>query len=285
LTEADTAPGARTRHWLIDAALGGLAALGAITMAKAALPEPTPVVLTPILAAPSPPHEPEPVELIAFVHPVPGHEVVSPFGLRQMPWEAGGRLHAGLDIAAPQGATVTAAADGVVARAGVDRAYGRFVELEHAEGLTSFYAHMSATAPQIAPGAKVKAGAAVGRVGSTGASTGPHLHFEIRDDRDRPMNPALFIGRRFAQAEDLPLRDARKVPGRVRVAQVSRVPDGKRGLMKTRLAVKAEASAALSADAAAEDASARAPAAVQHSVTVDGVKVLRLERPRATLEL
>ena len=113
MTEADTAPSARARHWLIDAALGGLAAVGAISKAKAALPEPTPVVLAPVLAAPSPPPDPEPVALIAFVHPVPGHEVVSPFGLRQMPWEAGGRLHAGLDIAAPQGVPVTAAAHGM----------------------------------------------------------------------------------------------------------------------------------------------------------------------------
>src|SRR5690606_35903540 len=119
----------------------------------------------------------EPVELIAFHDPVPGHAVVSPFGLRQLPWEAGGRLHAGIDISAPQGAQVVVAADGVVTRAGHSSTYGRFVEVKHAEGLTTLYAHMASIAPQVASGAAVKAGAAVGRVGSSGTSTGPHLHF------------------------------------------------------------------------------------------------------------
>jgi len=280
--DADTARSGRTRHWIVDAVLGGVAALGAITMAKAALPEPAAVAPAPVaVAAAAPVPAPEPVELIAFHDPVPGHEVVSPFGLRQLPWEAGGRLHAGVDIAAPQGAPVAVAADGVVTRAGESPTYGRFVEVKHAEGLTTLYAHMAAIAPRIASGAAVKAGTAVGRIGSSGTSTGPHLHFEIRDVKDRPMNPALFLGRQFAEAEDLPLRAARHVPSRVRVAQVSRIPESKRGLMKARLDAGSNAKRARSAGDAAQDASAT----TQHSVTIDGVKILRLDRPRATLNL
>src|SRR6185436_15626817 len=65
--------------------------------------------------------------LIAFVEPVPGHAVVSPFGLRQLPWEEGGRLHEGVDISADSGVPVRAVADGVVVNAGVNGGYGRFV--------------------------------------------------------------------------------------------------------------------------------------------------------------
>jgi hypothetical protein len=272
-------------HWLVDAAVGGIAALSAITVAKAALPDhpvapPAPVAAAPaVTAAPAAAAPtPEPVQLIAFQEPVPGHEVVSPFGLRQLPWEAGGRLHAGVDIAAPKGAPVVTAADGVVSRAGESPTYGRFVEVKHAEGLTTLYAHMAAIAPQVRSGSAVKAGAAVGRIGSSGTSTGPHLHFEIRDAKERPMNPALFLGRQFAEAGDLPLRAARRVPSRVRLAHVSRIPASKRGLMQAKLEAKQARSAA--------DAAQNASAATSDGATGEGVTVLHLEgRPRATLTL
>jgi hypothetical protein len=129
---------------------------------------------------------------------------------------------------------VLAAADGVVTRVETDAGYGRFVELKHAAGLSTRYAHLGRFLPQIAPGVALKAGMAVGQIGSTGSSTGAHLHFEIRDDQDRPLNPELFLGRRFARAADLPLREAQHVPRGVRVAYVSIIPRAAREAMQAR---------------------------------------------------
>lgn len=224
-------------------------------------PLPTPAAAS---AAPS-----APAELIAFQQPVAGEDIVSPFGLRQLPWEENGRLHEGVDIAADLGAPVTASADGVVVRSGNGGGYGRFVEIAHAEGLTTLYAHMGAVASGLRPGQAVRAGTQVGRVGSSGTSTGPHLHFEVRDARERPLNPALFLGRRFATADDLPLTAARRFPRKVRLAYVSRIPESKKALMQAKLDAKAGRPAAPDAGSAARNA----------NVTVfygDG-------RPRATI--
>jgi murein DD-endopeptidase MepM/ murein hydrolase activator NlpD len=238
MTEATLAREARARHWLVDAAVGGGLALGLITVAHAALPKTSPLAppLRPRLAAAQPvaPAPAPPPVLIAFQSPLPGYEIDSPFGLRQLPWEEHGRLHAGVDIAAPTGQPILAAADGVVVRTGQDPGYGRFVELKHAEGLTTLYGHLAAFDPQVAPGAAMKAGSAVGRTGSTGTSTGAHLHFEIHDVKDRPLNPELFLGRSFASAEDLPLKAALRAPRHVRVAYVSNIPKSKQALMAAR---------------------------------------------------
>jgi hypothetical protein len=172
--------------------------------------------------------------LIAFQEPVPGHAVVSPFGLRQLPWEGSGRLHEGVDISADAGAAVRVAADGVVIAAGEKGGYGRYVAVRHTEGLTTFYAHLGGIAAGMKPGLVLTAGETVGRVGSTGTSTGPHLHFEIRDEQDRPLNPAMFLGKAFAEAGDLPLDLAKRYSGRVRMAQVSRIPASKQALMDAR---------------------------------------------------
>ncbi|RAK59043.1 M23 family peptidase [Phenylobacterium hankyongense] len=270
MAEPSLARESRARHWLVDAAVGGGLALGLITAAHAALPKTSQIANPPrarLAAAPAPqaPVAPPPV-LIAFQSPLPGYEVDSPFGLRQLPWEEHGRLHAGVDIAAPTGQPILAAADGVVVRTGQDPGYGRFVELKHAEGLTTLYGHLAAFDPLVAPGAALKAGSAVGRTGSTGTSTGAHLHFEIHDAKDRPLNPELFLGRSFATAEDLPLKAALRAPRRVRVAYVSNIPKSKRALM----AAREEADVAASA----------ADSAMNATVTIgaDG-------RPRATLGL
>jgi hypothetical protein len=127
----------------------------------------------------------------------------------------------------------------VVERAGVDGGYGRFVQVKHAAGLSTLYAHMGVVADGLAPGVALKAGAVVGRIGSSGTSTGPHLHFELRDDQDRPLNPGLFLGRAFATADDLPLKSARRFPHAVRVAYVSRIPKSKQALMAARTAADA----------------------------------------------
>lgn len=225
----------RTGHWLIDAALGAVVALGAITLAHAAKPEN--VTLTShtqssAVTVEIPPDTFVPETLIAFEQPVPGRAIISPFGLRKMPWEARARLHAGIDIAAQRGARVVAVADGVVVDRGNSPSYGRYVELRHAEGLSTLYAHLGGIDIDMAKGVRVRGGEIVGRVGSSGMSTGPHLHFEIRDRKDRPLNPTLFLGRTFTEADDLPLRIARGVGRRVRVAHVSHIPASKRSKMR-----------------------------------------------------
>jgi murein DD-endopeptidase MepM/ murein hydrolase activator NlpD len=237
---------APVRHWALDAALGAGVALFAISLAHAALPErqqiTTPLTSQPVRAAIAAAEPARPAWLIAFGDPVPGREIISPFGLRQLPWEENGRLHEGVDIAAPLGSPVLLAADGVVVRAGTGEGYGRFVEVRHAEGLTSLYAHMGAIAPGLAPGVRLTAGAVVGQIGSSGTSTGPHLHFELRDAKDRPLNPGLFLGRAFASQAELPLKKALRFPRAVRVAYVSFIPKSKRALMEARLADEADGS-------------------------------------------
>ena len=221
----------------------GAAALSAFAVAHASLPRSTftaqtlpaiRVTLPPTAAAPA--AVVEDAALIAFEEPVPGHAVVSPFGLRQLPWEGNGRLHEGVDISADAGVAVRAAADGVVVASGEKGGYGRYVAVRHAEGLTSFYAHLGRIGSGMKPGLAVAAGDEVGRVGSTGTSTGPHLHFEIRDAEDRPLNPAMFLGKAFAEAGDLPLDKAKRYSGRVRMAVVSHIPESKRAQMAAQAA-------------------------------------------------
>jgi hypothetical protein len=189
-----------------------------------------------------------PVDLPDFIYgePVDGYEVVSPFGLRKLPWELAGRLHAGVDIAAPSGYPVQAAADGVVTFAGYKGGYGQMVEVRHAQGLKTVYGHLGAIG--VKSGAKVRLGDRLGQVGNTGSSTGAHLHFEVRDWRKRPLNPAFFIERSFATARDLPLKAAARIPRGVRIAHVSYIPRPKRELMEARAKAAAEAKAAKEAE-------------------------------------
>ncbi|MFZ0267817.1 M23 family metallopeptidase, partial [Caulobacter sp.] len=197
-------------------------AMGADLDEAAPAPEVAPVT------APEPPSPPPPA--FVFDAPLPGHVVNSPFGLRQMPWEENGRLHEGVDIAAPAGAPVHVAIDGVVMRSGVSSTYGRFVEVGHRDGFHTFYAHLGRDAG-LKPGAYVKRGTTVAYVGSSGRSTGSHLHFELRNKAGKPLNPALFMGKSFAQKDDLPLTAAAKVGRKVRLAQVSKWPEGVKGKM------------------------------------------------------
>lgn len=104
--------------------------------------------------------------------------ITSPMGMRVNPVTGDRRLHAGADLAAPLGAMVRATADGVVMRAGSTGGYGLLVTVRHPGGYETRYAHMSRIL--VVPGQQIRKGALVGRVGSTGRSTGPHLHYEIR---------------------------------------------------------------------------------------------------------
>lgn len=111
-----------------------------------------------------------------IVQPVSGR-MTSGFGMRRHPLLGYSRFHKGLDFGAPYGAPILAATDGVVAFAGRNRGYGNFVKLNHAGGLATAYAHMSRIA--VGGGARVRQGQVIGYVGSTGLSTGPHLHYEV----------------------------------------------------------------------------------------------------------
>lgn len=126
----------------------------------------------------------------ALVLPARG-VVTSGFGHREHPVTGRQRLHAGIDIGAPTGRAVVAAAAGIVAFAGEVSGYGQTVIVDHGGGVTTLYAHQSAI--DVAVGASVAAGQRLGRVGSTGLSTGPHLHFEVRVD-GAPVNPAGWLG-------------------------------------------------------------------------------------------
>jgi murein DD-endopeptidase MepM/ murein hydrolase activator NlpD len=115
--------------------------------------------------------------------PVPG-TVTSGFGMR---W---GRLHAGIDIAAPEGTPVRAADSGVVIFAGWAGGYGNLVLVAHGGGMVTAYAHLSSVA--VGEGASVGRGSTIGAVGSTGHSTGPHLHFEVRIN-GQPQDPMAYL--------------------------------------------------------------------------------------------
>lgn len=117
--------------------------------------------------------------------PVAGR-VTSSFGLRMHPLLGFMRMHKGLDIGAPYGTPIYAAIDGVVQFAGRNAGYGKFVKLAHSGGLASGYAHMSRIA--VRSGARVARGQVIGYVGSTGMSTGPHLHWEVWRN-GRAINP------------------------------------------------------------------------------------------------
>ena len=113
--------------------------------------------------------------------PVRG-ELTSPFGLRTHPITGEQDFHTGVDIAAPAGADIWAAYPGTVAEVGESETYGNFITLDHGGGLSTTYCHCSAVLAR--EGQRLPAGARIAEVGSTGVSTGPHLHFEVRVDGD-----------------------------------------------------------------------------------------------------
>jgi murein DD-endopeptidase MepM/ murein hydrolase activator NlpD len=114
--------------------------------------------------------------------------VRSNYGWRVHPILGYRRLHAGTDYAAPKGTPIFAAGNGVVVRAGRSSGYGNLTVVRHTNGYETAYAHQSAFAKGIAPGVSVRQGQVIGYVGSTGLSTGPHLHFEIRVN-GKPVDP------------------------------------------------------------------------------------------------
>lgn len=136
--------------------------------------------------------------LLPIHSPAPGHTISSTFGVRRDPILKTPAMHAGLDFRVPSGRSVRATGQGTVIAAGWNGGYGRMVEVDHGEGLTTRYAHMSKIS--VKKGDIVERGAELGKVGSSGRSTGAHLHYEIRRD-GTAINPLRFIkaGRKIAQ--------------------------------------------------------------------------------------
>lgn len=120
-----------------------------------------------------------------LMSPVNGR-MTSPFGLRRHPILGYVRMHAGIDFGAAWGSPIFAVSDGTVSYAGRHGGHGNYVRLEHGGGIGTGYAHMSRIA--VAPGTHVRAGQVIGYVGSSGLSTGPHLHYELYRG-GRPVNP------------------------------------------------------------------------------------------------
>lgn len=114
----------------------------------------------------------------------------SGFGNRKDPFSRRKAFHSGLDFPAPSGTTVLSAGEGTVSFVGQKSGYGNVVEISHSSGLVTRYAHLSAFI--VKEGQQVTAGSPIARVGSTGRSTGPHLHFEVRR-RDEAADPKRFI--------------------------------------------------------------------------------------------
>ena len=133
--------------------------------------------------------------------PVEGARMSSGFGMRFHPILGFSRMHQGLDFAAPTGTPVMASAGGRVLEAGWSGGYGKVVKLEHRNGMVTRYAHLSRI--DVKPGQTVDQGQRVGAVGSTGLSTGPHLHYEVWVN-GKPVNPAqarYLSGNQLAGAE------------------------------------------------------------------------------------
>lgn len=131
--------------------------------------------------------------------PVEG-PIGSSFGQRVDPINGEGAFHTGIDIDAPYGTPVRAAADGVVASAAMAAGYGREVVIDHGHGMETIYAHLSAFA--VFPGQRVTQGEVIGYIGQSGRATGPHLHYEVRV-HNVPINPHKYLRTTYQQAVNL----------------------------------------------------------------------------------
>ncbi len=122
--------------------------------------------------------------------PVDVMTLTSGFGVRSDPFRGGAAMHAGVDIPGPHGSTIYATADGVVLRSERAGGYGNLIELDHGRGIQTRYGHLSSYL--VTPGQRVKRGDPIARMGSTGRSTGTHLHYEVRLD-GHAVNPMPFL--------------------------------------------------------------------------------------------
>ncbi|WP_240334341.1 M23 family metallopeptidase [Sphingobium estronivorans] len=166
-------------------AISTAAASGSVTFGRAADLVGTPLYLKP---------EPRPISglrgSLPSGLPVAARSLTSDFGMRAHPLLGGFRPHLGVDLAAPAGSPITAMSDGQVSWSGWRGGYGLFVALDHGNGVQTRYGHMSRI--NVAPGQRVHKGDTIGYVGSTGLSTGPHLHYEMRVN-GQAVNPRPLL--------------------------------------------------------------------------------------------
>ena len=135
---------------------------------------------------------------LPIANPSPGHSVSSTFGVRKDPLLGSPAMHSGMDFRAPMGSAARVTAAGTVTSAGWNGGYGRMVEVRHANGFSTRYGHLSKIL--VKEGQELSAGDVVGKVGSSGRSTGPHLHYEVRRNGDA-LNPVRFLkaGKKVSQ--------------------------------------------------------------------------------------
>ena len=131
--------------------------------------------------------------------PISGARLSSSFGHRKHPVSGFNAMHKGVDFAAPRGTPIIAAGSGVIREAGWKGSFGRYIRIRHNSTYDTAYAHMSRIAPNIHPGSRVKQGEIIGYVGSTGRSTGAHLHYEVlvNNRQVNPMTVRLPTGERI----------------------------------------------------------------------------------------
>jgi murein DD-endopeptidase MepM/ murein hydrolase activator NlpD len=136
-----------------------------------------------------------------LVKPVDRGRLTSGYGTRYNPFSKRRQRHQGIDWAAPRGTPVRAAGDGVVVAAGRLSSYGRYLRIDHGRTIETAYAHLDRYAPKLRPGHIVRQGDEVGRVGSSGRATGPHLHYEVLV-AGRQIDPLAFATVTAAPAPD-----------------------------------------------------------------------------------
>jgi murein DD-endopeptidase MepM/ murein hydrolase activator NlpD len=165
-------------------------------------------------------------------YPVEFTEISSGFSLERFhPIRREWRPHYGVDLAAPSGTPVRAAANGVVSESGWESGLGRTVRIDHTGGVASTYGHLSAFAPAVVPGASIERGQVIGYVGSTGLSTGPHLHYELTREGvhvdpleftcDREPSITLTLARQFERARREVVRQLASIPGTMQPTSLS----------------------------------------------------------------
>lgn len=172
--------------------------------------------------------------------PINGGRISSGYGMRKHPILGYNKMHKGMDFAAPTGTKIYAAGDGVIDYVGTRGAYGKYIRIRHNSNLKTAYAHLHRYEKGIYKGKRVKQGEVIGRVGSTGRSTGPHLHYEVLVD-GRQVNPRsvkLPTGEKLkgetlqAFKKQMKRYDARyaMLSEQIKVADASNIKNGKRAL-------------------------------------------------------
>lgn len=164
--------------------------------------------------------------------PVDGARVSSGFGMRRHPVLGYSKMHKGIDFAAPTGTPIYAAGDGVIEKAGRFSSYGNYVRIRHRGDMDTAYGHMSKIASGVKPGSRVRQGQLIGYVGTTGRSTGPHLHYEVlvNNKQVNPRGINLPVGQALAGRDlkkfksyvsEVNNQFASRLSGTVKVAQRS----------------------------------------------------------------